>query len=165
VAGAVVSIAFVVAVAANRPESSAARSPLEPVFSIEDLQDADARMARNAARHTPADALLVVPPNFGVFRFVGQRAVVVDFKSVPLQEWHLREWRQRIHQVYGDVEGGGVVASRNLEDAYRAITDARLCTLAAQYGATHAVLFAETTTRLPELSVSDTYRLTRLACL
>jgi hypothetical protein len=161
-AGAVVALAFVVAVAFNRPQSSAATSPLQPLFSIEDLRDDDARMARTVAGQTPADAVLVVPPNFGVMRFVGQRAVVVDFKSVPLQEWHLREWRERIRQVYGEVDGGGVVASRQLEDAYRGITDAHLRDLARRFGATHAVVFLDTPTGLPELAADDTYRLVRL---
>lgn len=161
-AGIVATLALVVAIARNRPDAPAAHSPLRPIFSLGDMQDVDARMARTIATYTPSNAMLIVPPNFGVLRFVGQRALVVDFKAIPLVDGPMREWRERIRQVYGDVEGGGVVASRRLEDAYRGVTDAHLQELASRFGATHAVLFAETPTGLPQLVVDHPYRLVSL---
>jgi hypothetical protein len=163
-AGIVATLALVVAVASNRPDAPAAPSPLRPIFSLDDMQDVDARMARTIAMHTPSNAVLLVPPNFGVLRFVGQRALVVDFKAIPLQDRPMREWRERIREVYGNVQGGGVAASLALEAAYRGMTDARLCRLATRYGATHAVLFAATDTEMPVLATSATYRLVQLQC-
>jgi hypothetical protein len=154
-------IVFVAVIVSNRT-APAATSALRPVLSGDDLQDSDARMARAAAAHSASDAVFVVPPNFGVLRFVGQRALVVDFKSIPFQDQHMREWRERIRQVYGDVQGGGVAANRALEEAYRKVADARLHDLAVRYGATHAVLFADTPTALPVLAVNEAYRLVRL---
>jgi hypothetical protein len=160
--GTLATLVFVGAIVMYRTALPAAPSPLQPLLSGDDFRDADAGMARAASLHTPADAVFVVPPNFGILRLVGQRALVVDFKSIPFQDQHMREWRERIRQVYGEVSGGGVEASRELEDSYRAILDAHLNELAARYGATHAVLFSETPTMLPILASNESYRLVRL---
>jgi hypothetical protein len=138
------------------------RSPVRPIFSPDDVQDIDARTARAAGAHTPADAVFLVPPGFSVLRIIGQRAVVVDFEATPFQDRYMREWRERIRDVYGDVDGVGFVARAQLDDAYRHVTDGRLEQLAHQYQATHAILYAETATSLPEIYANDTYRIVRL---
>jgi hypothetical protein len=139
-----------------------ALDPLVPVFDFEDLRDADAEAARGAAAHTGADAIFVVPPALGVLRIVGRRAVVVDFKAIPLHDGAMREWRERMRFVYGQVEGGGFPALARLEQAYRTITDSHLLRIAARYGATHAVLYADSKTALPEVYADSSYRVVQL---
>jgi hypothetical protein len=108
------------------------------------------------------DAIFVVPPAFGILRVVGRRALVVDFKAIPLQDGAMREWRDRMRFVYGQVEGGGFPALARLEQAYRTITDSHLRRIAARYGATHAVLFADSKTALPEVYADSSYKVVEL---
>ena len=143
-------------------EPVVALKPLMPVFDIEDLRDADSEAARKVAAHTPADAIVVVPPAFGVLRIVGPRAIVVDFKAIPLQDGAMREWRERIRFLYGEVEGGGFPALARLDLAYRTVTDSHLLKIAARYGATHAMVYADSTTALPEVYADSSFKLIRL---
>lgn len=158
-----VTVVMALAIAANRADGPAlSAGPFESVFSFEDLRDVEAEAARAAARHSPADAIFVAPPAFGILRLVGQRAVVVDFEATPLQDAHMRAWRERIRDVYGEVESAGHDARAALDRQYRQITDAHLAALANRYGATHAVLYAETTTALPAVHEDRMYRIVRL---
>ena len=155
---------FVLGLALNRGSEPFVNLPaLVPVFDFADHRGAQAEVARAAAKCTPPDALFVTPPSFGVLRIIGRRAVVVDFKSFGYQDDKLREWRERIRVVYGDVEGGGVAANEALDKAYRATSDAHLRQIADRYGATHALLYSETATGLPELYVDGTYRIVELS--
>ncbi|MGE5611445.1 MAG: DUF6798 domain-containing protein, partial [Bacillota bacterium] len=54
-----------------------------------------------ARRHTPVDALFLVPPDEQSFRLHGQRAIVVNFKGVPQLSSELPEWRRRLESVLG----------------------------------------------------------------
>lgn len=133
-----------------------------PVFTLSSQQDIAARTARAAAQVTPSDALLVTPPQFGLLRIQGQRALVVDFKSIPFQDVEMLEWRERMRVVYGEVEEGGFKAARAFDKAYRQISDAHLLELAGLYGATHALLYLDTPTQLPEIYANDSYRIVEL---
>jgi hypothetical protein len=139
-----------------------ALEPLVPAFDFKHLRDADAEAARGAAAHSPGDAIFVVPPALGVLRIVGRRALVVDFKAIPLQDGAMREWRDRMRFVYGEVEGGGFRALPRLEQAYRTITDSHLLRIAARYGATHALLYADSKTALPALYADSSYKVVQL---
>jgi hypothetical protein len=136
---------------------------VSPVFELSDQHDIEAQTARAVAEHTPVDALLVVPPQFGLLRIIGERALVVDFKSIPFQDVQMREWRERMRSVYGDVEGGGFAAAAALEENYRMVTDEHLLMLAGRFGASHALLYAKTRTSLPVLYENDSYRLVGLS--
>ncbi len=136
---------------------------LVPQFDFSDQRDEMAEAARAAGLHTPADALFITPPKFGLLRLIGQRALVVDFKAIPLQDGAMREWRERIRATYGDVDGGGFTASSNLDQAYRQIDDHKLQELAQRYGASHALLYAETVTDLPVLYTDKNYRIVELS--
>ncbi len=157
-------VAAVVGIAANRPtEGRAGESPFRPIFSFEDHQDVDARTARLAAEQSPTDAVFVVPPGFGLLRLIGRRALVVDFEAIPLQDAQMRAWRERVRDVYGETDRGGHAARAALDEQYRRVTDDHLRALAQRYGATHAVLYAETPTALPVVLTNERYRVVRLA--
>jgi hypothetical protein len=139
-----------------------ALEPLVPVFDFDGLRDAEAEAARGAAANTDVEAIFVVPPAFGILRLVGRRALVVDFKAIPLQDGAMREWRERIRFVYGEVEAGGFPALARLDQAYRAVTDSHLLRIAGRYGATHALLYADSTTALPQVYADASYKVVRL---
>lgn len=151
------------ALAWNRDRGAIDIAPLRPLLALSDHRAIDAETARAVARYTPVDALLIAPPQFGLLRIIGGRALVVDFKSIPFQDPKMREWRERMRVVYGDVEAGGFAAARALEQAYRQVSDAHLLSLARQYDASHALLYADTETRLPVLYANETYRLVSLS--
>jgi hypothetical protein len=138
-------------------------SGLMPIIDLKDQHNLEAETAWSVAEVTPVNALLVAPPEFGLLRIIGGRALVIDFKSIPFQDFAMKEWRQRMRNVYGDVSGGGFKAVKKLDKAYRAITDKKLLDLARLYGATHAVLYRETKTTLPEMYTNDEYRVVKLS--
>jgi hypothetical protein len=136
--------------------------PVTPVFTLSGQQDEKVITARAVAQVTPKDALFVVPPQFGLLRIHGQRALVVDFKSIPFQDAAMLEWRERMRVVYGEVEGGGFKAARAFDKAYRRITDTHLLALASRYGATHALLYMDTPSQLVEVYANEIYKIVQL---
>jgi hypothetical protein len=162
-AGAAGAVALVLLVASNRSDPPLVDlAPLRPVFTLDDIRSPEAEIARAAGLRTPADAIFVAPPDFGILRLVGRRALVVDFEAVPLQDREIRAWRQRIRAVYGEVDETGFAALDAFDRAWRATTDEHLHELARRYGATHAILYGETPTALPTLYASDQYRVVSL---
>ncbi len=155
------AIVFLIVVLAQNRESEVF-AELVPVYDLSDQSDIMAETAWAVARVTPVDALLVAPPQFGLLRIIGGRALVVDFKSIPFQDGAMLKWRERMQNVYGEVENGGFEAVNSLDKTYKNITDDKLIDLAQIYGATHALLYIDSATKLPEIYVNDVYRLVKL---
>lgn len=138
------------------------QTALAPVFSLADHRDEDIQTARKIGKLTPSSALLIVPPHMGIVRVVSERALVVDYKSIPFQDAAMLEWYDRIRHVYGEVEGGGFEALQQMDDAWRAVDQQRLRQLARRYGADYALLYSETNTNLPVVFKNQAYQLVRL---
>jgi hypothetical protein len=138
---------------------------LQPHLSLADLSGDDVDAARWAARHTPADAVFLVPPSLGIFRLVAARAIVVDFKAFPFQDRAMEEWYRRLLDCCGPVPPGtvGFAAMAAMDENYRRLGDADLDRLATRYGASYAVLGATTTTRHSIVYANDRFRIVRLA--
>ena len=66
-------------------------------------------LARWAGRHTPKDALFLVPPDEESFRVHARRAIVINFKGVPQLSAELSEWRDRLCWVL-DTDTRGLLA-------------------------------------------------------
>lgn len=159
-----VACALAVALSLNPTDATHSEvAPWRPTISAGDLHDPDAVTARAAAEVSEETAVFVAPPQFGILRVVGRRALVVDFEAIPFGDQAMRDWRERVRQVYGETDRGGHRARAALEDAYHRITDDHLVRLASRFGATHAVLYADTATTLPVLYANSTYRIVRLA--
>ena len=86
---------------------------------------------------TPVDARFVVPPDMDYFRFEAGRAVVVDFKGVPMNSAGLLEWYRRIEDVSGVRHPATMTAAGN---GYHTIDTGRLDMLRCRYGVSFAVL-------------------------
>jgi hypothetical protein len=118
-------------------------------------------ISRQAREITERDAVFLTPPNFGPFRVVARRAMVVDFKS-----WTFRTpgaWLERLTDCYGETGSeAGFELMNSLAHRYREIDDARLRLIAKRYGATHAVLYRETASGFPTLAEDDSYRIVSL---
>ena len=64
-----------------------------PAYDWADLNGPDAEIARWIKENTPAGSLWATPPDFESFRLIAERAIIIDFTSIPFQELPMREWR------------------------------------------------------------------------
>lgn len=124
---------------------------LRPAYDWADIKTPDADIARWAGGHSPSGAVWIVPPELETFRLLARRAVVVDHTSIPFQELAMREWRNRMRAVYGDVRGGGFPALEAMEAGYRSRDPSATRAAGRTYGAEFAVLYADTPWPGPEL--------------
>jgi hypothetical protein len=62
-------------------------------------QDDAAPLARRFAKHSPQEALVLVPLDVQHFRLLSRRAVVVDFKAFPFTERGIAKWIDRMRAV------------------------------------------------------------------
>jgi hypothetical protein len=155
---AIVLVAVVIATTAyTRDQGLFGWRALTAEFVWSDLQTPEANIARAAEANSPADSLWLVPPRFESFRVIANRAVVADFTSIPFQDMPMREWRQRMEGLYAPGEATGFKASHVMTENYRNGIDWQQA--ADRYGATHAVLFAETPWSGSVLFTNGTYKL------
>ncbi len=135
---------------------------LTPVFTLDAQHDLKAQTARAAGSISSSQSVYITPPQFSILRIIGQRAMVVDFKAIPFQHQAMREWRQRMTDLYGEVNSGGFVAAREFHAHYRQISDSQLALLGQKYAASHAILYTETATSLPVLYQNEAYKIVAL---
>ncbi|MCI0465557.1 MAG: hypothetical protein L0Y57_00890 [Beijerinckiaceae bacterium] len=115
-----------------------------PTYGWADLKGPDAEIARWIKGNTPVGSLWATPPDFESFRLIAERAIIVDYTSIPFQELPMREWRARIAALYGEVKGDGFEALAAMAANYRAANQAALEDAARAYGADFAVLYEDT---------------------
>jgi hypothetical protein len=84
---------------------------------------------------TPIDAVFLTPPDVDTFRFYGQRAIVVDWKSTPMVPGELVEWLRRL----SDVCGQPIESRRDLR-GYGDLDRAHLDRLKAKYHLNYAIV-------------------------
>jgi hypothetical protein len=124
------------------------------------LQDPIVEYART---QTPQDAVFLTPPNYGLFRLAAQRAIVVDWKSMPFQDEGMLEWWRRMNDCYANVEGMKRKESLLLmERSYAAISTEKLLDLGRRYGAEYAIVDNDDPVSLKVLATNGRYELIRL---
>jgi hypothetical protein len=97
-----------------------------------------------ARRHTPADAVFLVPPDEQSFRLHARRAIVVNFKNVPQLSGELIEWRARLQAVLDEEDLNALPRPFHrtlgaIRDRYAAQPASRLTDVARRYGARYIV--------------------------
>lgn len=109
-------------------------------------QRAEEDLFRYVAESTPPDAQFVIPPDLDSFRLQAGRAVVVDFKALPMDRSSIVEWYHRLEAISG---------TRNpptLKDfalGYKTWDAPRIEQLRCRYGVTHAVFEQPNTFQAP----------------
>lgn len=145
------------------PFSSFSFGRLIPSITLEDLNGPDIEIARYARDNIPENSVFIVPPWFGIFRIVARRAIVVDFKAVPLSaDLALAEWKERLSNCYGEVQGVGFAAGDEMDKQYKKITKDRLMFIAKKYGAAYAVLYKETPSEFPVIFENNVYKIVEI---
>lgn len=87
---------------------------------------------------TSASSRFLIPPDLISFRLHGERAVVVDWKSTPIDPEGLIQWYERIKDIAGTQE---VYSLADAKHGYSEMDLARLRLLTKKYDLTHAVLY------------------------
>jgi len=97
---------------------------------------------------SPKDAIFLTPPDLEGARFLGQRAIVVDWKAVPLIPTELLGWYERLCDVTGrQVKGSGDLGG------YGSLDPERLAMLVSKYHPEYLVLRRGAAARFPGLPV------------
>ena len=134
-------------------------------MTLADAKDPLDPLAHFSRAHLPPEALVLGPPDMGRFRLVAERAILADSKAFAHHDdGALLEWHRRMRACYGEIGSPGFFPTvREWDARYRGMDDRRRGELARAFGATHAVLYAETPTDLPVLFADGNYQLVRLA--
>ena len=157
---------LILAITVNRyypvPVLSSNLDRFQPVLTLSDLKGSDLEIANYARENIDRDAIFITPPTFQRFRMVARRAIVVDFKSFPFQDWAMVEWKTRLLDCYGETESTGFPAAAEMEKNYKKITRERILSVANKYGASYAVLYAETPSEFPTEFENQTYKIVKI---
>ena len=97
-----------------------------------------------AQKNTSVNSVFLTPPNWGQFRLIAKRAIVVDFKAFLFSDKEMLEWYDRIIDCYGYPTNYGFSMIPELIENYKKITDKKLKVLTKKYNIGYAVLYQET---------------------
>jgi hypothetical protein len=97
---------------------------------------------------SPKDAIYLTPPDLEGARFLGQRAIVVDWKAVPLIPTELLGWYERLCDVTGRQ-----VKSKGDLGGYHSLDPERLSLIVRKYRPEYLVLRRGGERRFPDLPV------------
>ncbi|MEO0456388.1 MAG: DUF6798 domain-containing protein [Cyanobacteria bacterium P01_A01_bin.114] len=98
------------------------------------VDDAFKTIAIQFRQMSPSDALILVPPSDGVFRYYSERSVVVTFKSFPFTDQGILTWKTRLERILGPLEAG-TLSEVYTDVAYRQRSGQELTEIAREYQA------------------------------
>ncbi|WP_437299028.1 DUF6798 domain-containing protein [Sorangium sp. So ce426] len=104
---------------------------------IKGMRGPEADMYAWIRASTPKDAVFLTPPQLERFRLLGERAIVVDWKSSAYVPSELVEWYRRLEDVSGRK---GFRRSDDLSDGYGDLDAARLGPLKKKYKLDYVVV-------------------------
>ena len=134
-----------------------------PKYDFKYKYDDDLKeLSQNILAKTDEKATFIIPPYLADIRFSANRAIVVDFKSIPYQDNALLEWRQRIRDCYGETELQGFEAQEDLSIKFQSVKMSHLKTIQSKYDADYAIV--ETVNPIQENVIfeNDSYKLIKL---
>ena len=124
------------------------------------LNAAGDELAAFVRANTEKEAVFLTPPDFGAFRLAAQRAIVVDWKSMPFQDAGMLEWWRRMNDCYGDLRGlSRSEGMEKMENVYQALTSEQILRIGKRYGARYAVLYQPSLSELPVIFKNDRFTL------
>lgn len=133
-----------------------------PVFALYKTTGEVAEIAAFAKNNTPANAVFYTPPRMGEFRYLADRAIVVDFAAYPFQDLSMRAWYQRIADCYGVSPLLGFNSLPQLNETVYHITDEELKALSEKYGFDYAVVYDSSVTNFPLIFRTQSLKLVQI---
>jgi len=106
---------------------------------------------------TEESAIFLTPPRLENFRLHGERAIIADWKSTPVDPNGLIEWYKRIQDITGLID---IKSSKDVNEAYLHTNIDRVTFLKKKYGITYAVLYRynnELNCNFPEVFKNETF--------
>ncbi len=88
-------------------------------------------------RSTPPDALFLIPPDLDYFRLKAARAIIADYKALPINRAGLLEWYVRLEAISGINNPQNIY---QVKSGFEDIDAERLSRLRCQFHITHAIL-------------------------
>lgn len=143
----------------SRTDGLFGKAGLAATYRWQDHHDDAADIARKARTISPAGSIWLTPPDMESFRLIAQRAVLVDFTSIPFEDRAMLEWQRRMENLYGPAPDTGFQGLAQMEDNHRtrpALAHAR------SLGAEFAILNAETQWTGPVLARNRSYKAIRI---
>lgn len=145
------------------PGMSPLQQDMSRLYSLSDqayFQPALYEVSQYIKKETPKDSRFLVPPMQAEIRYLGQRALVVDFKAFPFSGQAMKAWQERIFEVYGWTDQQGFAAVNQVFEPYwKTRPDSMLLLLGKKYEAQYALLYAETETQLPVVFKNQGFQL------
>jgi hypothetical protein len=108
-----------------------------------------AELYRWLRESSPKDAVYLSPPDLEGLRYLGQRAIVVDWKAVPLIPTELLGWYERLCDVTGRHVGG-----LNDMAGYGSLDPERLALIVSKYHPDYLIVRRGAERRFPDLQVA-----------
>lgn len=115
-------------------------------------------VAKYVKENTSEKSIFLTPPNWGQFRLLAKRAIVVDFKAFLFTDTEMLEWYERITTCYGEATKTGLSMVPELVENYKVINDEALLQLKEKYSIDYAVLYLDTVTDFNVIFKNDTYK-------
>jgi hypothetical protein len=134
----------------------------DPPLDTDKAGDPYAVLCAFVKKNTPKDAIILTTPNGGRMRFMGERAIVVDFKAFPFSGKAMQAWKNRLDFCYGTTEKTGFDAAEALENNFRNITDEKILQIKKSYGASYAVLYHTTNTDFEVIYQNNHFKIVQL---
>ena len=97
-------------------------------------QDEVTKLALRFREISNKDDVILIPPFVSNFQFFSERAVIVDFKHFPQTDRGIREWKNRMEDVFG-VPLNNKLAVGAMEILFPQQTGKELVNVAKKYGA------------------------------
>jgi len=115
-----------------------------------------------ALLNTPAESVFLTPPNWGEFRILARRAIVVDFKAFPFSDKAMEEWYNRMLACYGNPRNHGFHMIDEMNEKYKDLNDETLKSLRKKYKFSYAVLYEQTPTKCETLYKNEKFKIVSL---
>ncbi|MGD1806892.1 DUF6798 domain-containing protein [Dapis sp. BLCC M126] len=97
-------------------------------------QDEITKLALRFREISDKDDVILIPPFVSNFQFFSERAVIVDFKHFPQTDRGIKEWKNRMEDVFG-VPLNDKLAVGAMEILFPQQTEKELVNVAKKYGA------------------------------
>ncbi len=136
-----------------------------PNFSLSTPATELAELAKFTRENTPSNAVFLTPPKFGEFRYLAERAIVVDFVAYPFQDQSMHEWYQRMVDCYGTSDQKGFEALPDYNQSVYAYDDNTILALSEKYGFQYAIVYDTTHTYFPVLYHTRSFKLVEVTTM